>query len=194
MLILIPTQDGEQAEHIGEQAVAFAGMECDCKVQIDTEGVGFTKTVNEGFEGVNEYVCLLNDDCVPVTNDWLAVLKGEMDKREALNVWFAGPSGPCRTPPQASGRVGDKRRPQVVDHLAGFCLLVHPDALRELGTLDERFTHYASEVDWQWRAQRDHKARALWVPEVYVKHEVHPPANEEWWRQDQALLNGLWRR
>ena len=191
MLILIPTLDATNGHDTGERAASLAGMDCDWKLQVDNEGKGFVKTVNAGLAGVTDHVCLLNDDCVPEADGWLATLYAKMRKRESLNVWFAGPSGSCRTPPQNGGRVGDKRRPRIVDHLAGFCLLIHKDALKEMGGLDEQYIHYAAEVDYQWRARRDHGAYSLWVPEVYMEHEVHDP-HHEWWVQDQQKLSELW--
>lgn len=133
-------------------------------------------------------MCLLNEDAEPVTPSWLRTLTEEMHRREGLRVWFAGPSGPCRTAPQNGGRVGDKRRPRVVGHLAGFCLLIRREALDALGGLDERFVHYGSDVELQWRARREHGARSLWVPGVYCKHELHPPRRMDWHEKDNRLL------
>lgn len=163
------------------------------EVVVDENGEGFTATVNRGLEDYAGDVCLLNDDAVPLTDDWLAILKREMDRREALNVWFAGPSGPCRTAPQNGGRVGDHRRPRLVSHLAGFCLLIKAEAVEKLGQLDDRFIHYASDVDFQLRARKDFGSRSLWVPGVYVKHELHPP-RQLWWDQDQQLFTAIWGR
>lgn len=164
-------------------------MEVD--VIVDVSGEGFTATVNRGLIGCIGDVCLYNDDALPLTDGWLASLKEEMDWRSALRVWFAGPSGPCRTAPQNGGRIGDLRRPRLVKHLAGFCLLVKAEAVQLLGGLDERFTHYASEVHWQRQCWHDHGARALWVPSVYVNHQLHLP-HQEWWEHDQALLAEIW--
>jgi len=160
------------------------------EVVVDEGGEGFTATVNRGLAYDGD-VCLLNDDAEPLTDNWLAILKQEMDKREALKVWFAGPSGPCRTRPQNGGRVGDHRRPRLVG-LAGFCLLIKAEAIGRLGELDERFTHYASDVDYQLRAQRDFGARSLWVPSVFVQNELHPP-RQPWWGEDQRTFKKIWR-
>jgi len=189
MLILIPTQNEEQAARTGELAVSLAGLECEYRVQVDADGEGFTKTVNRGITDYSGHICLLNDDCVPITQDWLAILKEEMDRRVPLGVWFAGPSGPCRTAPQNQGRIGDRRRPRIVDHLAGFCLLGVPGVFR-LG-LDEQFAHYGSDVDLQWRMRREYDKQPLWVPEVYVEHVLHEP-HKAWWEQDQQKLRDLW--
>jgi len=174
--------------------VATAGVpNVETDLVADESGEGFTATVNRGLEGYAGDVCLLNDDAMPLTDGWLAILKREMDRREALTVWFAGPSGPCRTAPQNGGRMGDHRRPRLVSHLAGFCLLIKAEAIQRLEALDDRFIHYASDVDYQLRARQDFGARSLWVPSVYVEHELHPP-RQPWWDEDQQLFAAIWGR
>jgi hypothetical protein len=189
--IVIPTLDPDKALKTADLARERAGCECRVIIQHDEDGLGFTATVNEAIEGVPGYIALLNDDCIP-SQGWLATLIEEIEKRAKLNVWFAGPSGPCRTHPQNSGRKGDHRRPRSVKHVAGFCLVARPGAFDALDGLDPDFTHYASEVDAQWRARRDHGAKSLWVPSVYVDHELHPPLSE-WWARDQTILHNKWR-
>lgn len=191
--ILIPTTDLQRAEKTAQLAAITAGVpNLEIDIIIDEGREGFTATVNKGLRRCEGAVCLLNDDAVPLTERWLALLRDEMDRRSALRVWFAGPSGPCRTAPQNGGRVGDRRRPRLVNHLAGFCLLVKAEAVEVLGGLDERFRHYGSDVDWQRRARRDFGARSLWVPGCFVKHELHPP-RQPWWDEDQKLLEEIWR-
>lgn len=191
--ILVPTTNVRQAERQAWRAADMAGVpNLGIKILVDEAREGFTTTVNRGLKRCPGDVCLLNDDAMPLTEGWLAILRDEMDRRSALRVWFAGPSGPCRTAPQNGGRVGDQRRPRLVSHLAGFCLLVKAEAVEVLGGLDERFRHYGSDVDWQRRARRDFGARSLWVPGCFVKHELHPP-RQPWWDEDQKLLEEIWR-
>lgn len=120
---------------------------------------------------------------------WLATLWDELESRP--DCWFAGPSGACRTAPQCSGSKDDERLPQVVSHVAGFCLVIKREALQALGPLDEAFTHYGSDVDMQWRAQRDHGKRSLWVPGVFVDHGLHDP-HEPWYSQDNITFWQRW--
>ena len=189
--IITPTLDVDKAYATGELAIKRAGLDCDQIVIEDWARSGFTHTVNRGLDAIKDGdVCILVDDCEP-EEGWLLGLQEAVYERQALKVWFAGPSGPCRTYPQAGGRKGDQRRPRVVQHLAGFCLYVTRDCLDELGGLDERFYHYGSDVDWQRRAARDYGATSLWVPGCYVGHKVHPP-HQEWWEKDQALLQSRW--
>lgn len=160
----------------------------------DQRREGWSRTINEGLRSVEDSlrddVLLLNEDCVPQTDGWLAVLHKEMYARP--EVWFVGPSGPCRTPPQNSGKPGSTVPPQLVTHLAGFCLLIHRDAIASLQRVDEGYRHYGSDVDLQWRARREHKKRSLWVPRVYVHHDLHQPV-EPWWTMDQMRLRKRWR-
>ena len=44
--------------------------------------------------------------------------------------------------------------PFPCDHPLGAAMLVRPEALQEVGLLDERFFMYCEEVDWCWRAKR----------------------------------------
>jgi hypothetical protein len=189
--VVIPTLDAERAQETADLARERAGVDCRVVIAEDPQRRGFTSNVNDAVEGLRGYICLLNDDCEP-SQDWLRVLVEELEKRQKLNVWFAGPSGPCRTRPQNQGRRGDQRRPRTVKHVAGFCLLIRPGVWGVLGGLDDSFVHYASEVDMQWRARRDYSARSLWVPEVFVDHELHPPLSE-WWARDQTILHNKWR-
>lgn len=188
---IIPTIDLDAAKETAELAVESAGTELDITIVHDEAREGYTRTVNQGLKAIEpgDHVVLLNED-VRMTHGWLHILATEVDRRDALGVWFAGPSGPCRTEPQCLGRPGDKRRPRIVDHVAGFCLFIKAEAFEKLGLLDERFQHYASDVDYQWRGAKLGK-RVLWVPGVYADHELHDP-QQEWWNKDHALLNQKW--
>ena len=189
--IVIPTLEPERAAETAKLATTRAGIDCRAIVVHDEGRCGYTRAVNVGLaQAEGGDVCLLVDDCVP-GEGWLRALVEAAETRASLGVWFAGPSGPCRTPPQNGGRVGDLRRPRLVPHLAGFCLYVRRACIEQLGGLDEAFIHYASDVDWQRRARRDYGATSLWVPGVYVDHGLHPP-HREWWIQDQARLREIW--
>jgi GT2 family glycosyltransferase len=155
-------------------------------VAVDESRSGWTKNINRHLPDDDD-LCILNDDCV-VRIGWLATLWDELEGRE--NCWFAGPSGPCRTPPQNSGHPNDERPPQVVSHVAGFCIVVKREAVKALGPLDETLIHYGSDVDWQWRAQRDYDKTSVWVPSCYVDHGLHDP-HEPWYSMDNHIF---WKR
>jgi len=86
----------------------------------------------------------------------------------------------------------DDRKPMLVSHLAGFCLVIRKTALAQVGLLDERFKHYGSDIDYQWRARERGGGRSVWVPEVYVDHELHRP-RQPWWREDNELFRRVWQ-
>ena len=186
--LIVPTLDIVNGTMTASQAAMNAGMPCRVVIAVDSVRQGYTKTVNEALADVEGDAVILVDDCVTGPG-WLAALREAVYARESLKVWFAGPSGPCRTWPQNNGRRGDKRRPKLVSHVAGFCIYARAEAVA-LG-LDERFCHYASDVHWQRVARQKYGARSLWVPQVYVDHELHPP-HQEWWDHDQALLAEIW--
>jgi len=199
MLIVIPTLDRMMAMTAANQALLLAGLEnVRAIVAVDEERTGWTRNVNrnlpltmnqDGTWTANDDLCILNDDC-QVRLGWLATLWGELEDRNEY--WFAGPSGPCRTAPQNTGRLNDERRPQEVSHCAGFCLVVKREAIQALGPLDETFRHYGSDVDWQWKAQRDFKKKTLWVPGVYVAHGLHEP-HEPWYALDNMQFWKRWQ-
>jgi len=185
----------EQAEASAHRALENCGID-NVRVIIaeNMEGEGYVKGMNKALSQVpeGEYFVCLNDDSFPETDNWLDIMLAEMEKRAMMKVWFAGPSGGCRTPPQSNGRIGDKRRPKLVKHVAGFCMLCHPNVLEKVGLMDNTFLHYAGEIDWQWRATKHHGAKALWIPSVFVQHQVHEP-HHDWWQRDHSLLTQKWR-
>ena len=187
--IIVPTLLRCDGVVTASRAQARAGMPSRTLIAVDYDRKGFTRTVNEALKEVKEDAVILVDDC-EVPENWLRDLHDAVYERQKLNAWFAGPSGPCRTYPQAGGLPNDKRRPRIVAHLAGFCLYATADAVA-MG-LDERFIHYASDVHWQREANRLFGAQSLWVPSVYVNHGLHPP-HQEWWEHDQQLLAEIWR-
>lgn len=191
--IVIPTLDVDKARVTANLAIKRSiDVPGRAVIILDRKREGYTRTVNRALENCGSGdVCILVDDCEPCEG-WLYALQQALYERSSLKVWFAGPSGPCRTAPQNGGRQGDLRCPRIVSHLAGFCLYVRRDCLKQLGGLDEAFIHYASDVDWQRRATRDFGAKSLWVPSVYVDHTLHPP-HMEWWGKDQEMLHSLWR-
>jgi hypothetical protein len=191
--VVVPTLDRERGKRVAQAACDNAGTDAYPAVSVDHNHEGYTATVNRALRQLEgETVCLLVDDCA-TSDGWLCALNEAMIERAKSNCWFAGPSGPCRTIPQNGGRPGDRRQPQFVMALAGFCLLIHRDALIMLGGLDARYRHYASDIDLQFRGRQYYGARSLWVPGVYVAHELHAPL-EPWWTQDHETMSTIWRK
>lgn len=184
--VLMPTINPEQAQETARLNEQRARAPIETWILVDKDRQGYTKTVNKGLAEVDGDVCIVVDDAV-MSDGWLKAFVEEVEKRRALNVWFAGPSMRCRTPPQNTGRPGDCRRPRIVPHICGVVLYATAEAVT-MGPLDERMVHYACDVDWQRRAA----GRSLWVPSVWCDHELHPPARMDWWQNDHRVLHQKW--
>jgi GT2 family glycosyltransferase len=186
--LIVPTLDPLAGAKALSHAKRNAGVPVEPLLIVDEVKAGFTRTVNRGLSHLKGDTCIVVDDCC-FTYGWLETLHEVLHSREKIG--FVGPSGPCRTAPQNGGEPHDTGKPQYVSHLAGFCLLIHGGVLRDFGILDERYKHYGSDVDYQWRA-RAQGWRSVWVPNVYVWHELHEPI-EPWWFEDNAVFEQEWR-
>lgn len=183
--IVIPTLSPNKAYATGQVAQESAGIYTRLYIVHDTKGLGFTRTVNRGLRKIQKgHICLLNDDVFPMTDDWLRKMCDAIADTPELGL--AGPSGPCRTPPQNTGLPGDPYGIKQVSHLAFFCTLIKRNVIDAIGLLDEDFIHYGSDVDYSWRAR---KAGIIpsWVRHVYVDHGVGEFL-EPWHTQDAAML------
>ena len=93
--IIIPTLDLNTAAETARLAMANAGCDVWPNIIVDEQGEGFTRTVNRGLRTLSTpYVCLLNDDAIPITDNWLVLLRDAIDSKPEYG--FAGPSGRCR--------------------------------------------------------------------------------------------------
>ena len=193
LYIVMPSPDLAHAQATMDGALYLSGADCQAHIEHDPHRTGYTATVNRGIRTVMERgdcdaVCVLGDDARPSTNGWLAELRDAMQL--SSNTGFAGPSGPCRTAPQNTGKMHDAPGVFPVSHVAGFCVLVRGDVLR-MGLMDEAFAHYGSDVDWQWAAKRDGGWNSVWVRHVYCQHEVHA-MRQPWGAKDGALMRKKW--
>lgn len=189
--LIVPATDPRQGQQTMDGLLAKAGIEANPIVIDDSQRSGYTAACNRGLAQAIDSrtdACICVDDVEPVTNDWLAKLNEALYLNDA--VWFAGPSGACRTPPQNSGRPGDPRPIQYVSHVAGFCWLIKSEALERLGLMRAELENYGSEVDYQWLG-RELGGRTVWVPSVYMGHELHAPRQPEW-DEDNARFKDIW--
>lgn len=194
--LIIPTLSPARGLATLKYASANAGIGVGGCVIWDRDGQGFTRTVNAGLRdvldpeeapGVSSFLCLLNDDVRPRTRGWLRTLVSALLERPGAG--FSGPSGPSRTPPMCWA-TGPEDAPAVtVAHLPGFCLVIRQEVVWSCGFLDEGFTHYGSDVELQIRS-RAAGWSSVWVPSVWVDHELGEPI-EPWWSEDQGRLAEL---
>ena len=64
----------------------------------------------------------------------------------------------------------DYSRAAEVDQPMGSFLLLTRAALEKVGLLDPQFPIFFNEVDWCWRAKRDHGFRIYYTPDAAVTH------------------------
>ena len=185
MYVICPTLDKKTATKQAQANLSKAGLKSGLVVVEDVNREGWTKTVNRGW--ADDDLCILNDDCV-CPEGWLLALWDALLSRSQAG--FAGPSGACRTAPQSMGRPGDTQDPRFVSHLAGFCLMIKR-RVAQSGKLDEAFVHYGSDTAYQWEARRKLGVRSLWVPRVYICHELHAP-HQPWYKRDNELFRQRW--
>ncbi|MDQ2798353.1 MAG: hypothetical protein M3Y13_01770, partial [Armatimonadota bacterium] len=57
-----------------------------------------------------------------------------------------------------------------VDQPMGSFLLLTRAAVEKVGLMDPQFPIFFNEVDWCWRAKREHGLRIYYTPEVVVTH------------------------
>ena len=168
--IIVPTLDWAVGIKTGRAALANAGCDALLDIIVDEYGEGFTRTVNRGLRTLSTpYVCLLNDDAYPVTDNWLVLLRDAIDSKPEYG--FAGPSGRCRGEVQSSGWPGMPYGLRNVLLLSFFCVLIKRAVLEDVGLLDEDFAHYASD-NWLMFEAYKRGWRGVLVQHVFVEHAV----------------------
>jgi len=188
--LIVPSLNKDRARETGQRARVSAGYPSTLFVAYDKDRSGFTKTVNNALRKTQSpFVCLLNDDARPFTSGWLRHLVNALIERP--NAGFAGVSGNCRTRPQAFGLPGSPYGVIEVGHVAFFCTLIRRRALEDVKYLDEKFIHYGSDVDVQWRAKR-HGWKSVWVRHVYVYHDLGDFI-QPWKNIDQETFDRRWK-
>lgn len=183
--ILIPTLAAARGADTGKRALLAAG--CDARLLVvDGPRRGFTATVNDGLAQVQagEDVCILNDDVALFTYGWLALLS--LALHSASNIAMTCPTGHSHTSPMARGKLGDSGL-EDVQHVPFWCVLLRAAALAQLGPLDARFIHYASDSNYCDRALLA-GWRNVWVRDVWLQHAGHGSGLiTEWAEHDRQV-------
>lgn len=185
--IIIPTLSKDRGQSTGEMALANKGQ-CEATLIIshDPNRTGFTRTCNRGIRraGPDTDICLLNDDVLWFQQGWLATLQRALYSNGKFAV--IGPSGGSNTSPMRSGKLGMKGL-QAVRHLPFWCVLIKRKVIDQLGLLDERFIHYASDSHYCDRIKK-HGWKVMWCRDVFLKHKRHgSKLQSKWKKHDQAL-------
>ena len=189
--IVIPTLDAQHGERTGRLATLSAA----CKTRLIVVAGpkrGFTKTVNDGLKQLkeDEDVCILNDDVAGFQHGWLATLQRALYSDKTFGI--VGPSGKSA----AISRTGTRHDSglQKCEQLSFWCVLIKRAVIEQIGILDERFIHYASDNEYCIRAKRK-GWKIVWVKDVFLKHVGHGSGLQgKWKQQDHHELNRYLKR
>jgi len=174
-----------------------AGVPVELIASHDKHGEGFTKAVNRGWRAALDvddvtHLTVINDDTHPdrIETGWLRRLVEALESH--TNFGVCGPSGPCRTDPQKSGKPGMPKRVVGVQpySLAFFMVVMKRQVMDDVGLLDENYIHYGSDNDWCHRAAKA-GWRVVWVQDVYMPHDVGS-IKHEWRAHDRSLYLNKW--
>lgn len=151
------------------------------------ENLGYAGGMNAGISfwqarAPDTPILLVTPDCRVADNVALALWQG-LDAGETAGA--VGPVVVYREAPLrrigAGGRADPRRRrislipeiqtstPYDVDWIEGCCMMLRPQALREVGGLDEEYFLYYEEIDFCQQLKRS-GWRVRVVPTVYVRH------------------------
>lgn len=185
--IVIPTAGIKDADAVGARACETAGVETLLIISRDPEATGFSRTINRGWVQVPDGydALLLNDDVAGFYPGWLAELQEAMYSREDIGI--IGPSGDCATAPIDTWEMGDGTGIVSVRHFPFFCTLIRRECFEELGMLDERYIHYASDYDY---CDRAHVAGwyVVWCRDVVIDHELNGSEQRHAWAMHDLTL------
>lgn len=189
--VVIPTLHPDRAGALLERVQETAGMPVLGVIVADYERRGGTRTLNDGVAAALNTgapaVLLLDDDVEFPQQGWLRQLA---DALEAPHVGAVGPSLPCRGP--QNGRPEPGLDAANMPLLCGACVLYKRAALEDVGQLDERMQHYASDTDHAFLL-RNHGWRLQWVQDVQIGHEIAGNGFfPEQWAKDHAVLEQKW--
>jgi len=188
--IVIPTAGIKDAAAVGKAATKTAGVETHLIISPDPDATGFTRTVNRGLEQVPDGydVLLLNDDVEGFYPGWLAELQKAMYSREDIGV--IGPSGDCGTAPIDTWEQGDGTGMVGVKWFPFFCTLIRRECYDQVGKLDEKFIHYASDYVFCDEA-RYRGWYVVWCRDVVLDHELNGSKRRQAWAGHDLSLYQL---
>jgi len=142
--------------------------------------------VNRGLTWVqgDQDALILNDDVSDFGNGWLRDLSRRL--YSAPDIGMVGPAGDVTTAETRNWKPSDRGVVEV-SHLSFWCVLIRHEVLVELGLLDERYIHYASDFDYCDRA-RQRGWRLLWDRDVTLTHQLAGSGTQVAWRAHDLSL------
>jgi GT2 family glycosyltransferase len=187
---VIVVDNGSQDGSVSEVKKAFPSVHL-----IENErNLGFAKAVNQGLQKASgRYVLLLNSD-TQVKNETIERLISVMEAHsdvgiagaQLLNSDSSRQNSIANFPSLATelfnksllkwlfpktfpGKERDSHEPIEVDSVIGACMMARPDAIHQVGPLDEDYFLFLEETDWCYRMKK-----AGWkiyhVPQAEVYH------------------------
>jgi len=128
------------------------------------ENVGWVKAVNRGIrQSSAPYVCVMNNDTVVETDDWLARLIGVAEMAGDIGLVNPDFEGKCGCPRAA--------KPYIeIDFCRGYCIVIKRSVIDAIGGLDEAYgLGYYDDDDFSVRAIRA-GFRCVKANNVTVRH------------------------
>ncbi|MFO7816103.1 MAG: glycosyltransferase family 2 protein [Desulfovibrionales bacterium] len=159
----------------GSQSYIASLHSPDTKTILLEKNIGFAAGNNKGLEvATGEKICFLNSDAF-VTKGWLSRMVQCMDRTGA------GMVGPWTNRAKGSQRRKLKhrliplfcRRPQKVQYLSFFCVLIDRSVFREIGNLDDSFALGTYEDDDFCKRALNAGFDLIIEGKSWVRHEGH---------------------
>lgn len=194
--IIIPTLKRSKAEYTYELAIKSDGTLLGLPfvkpiIVVDEDRSGFTSTVNEGIEESrsNSDICLLNDDVYRFQFGWLALLHRALHTHKRLGI--VGSSGKCASVQGKGDLQANDFGLKLVNNVSFWATLIKREVIDDIGPLDSRFIHYASDVYYCYCA-RQSGWKVGWYKSVYLWHQHHGSGLQSKWKtHDQRLYRKL---
>ncbi len=184
--IVMPTIDLKRATETMIRAEAEADIDTVTVFVPDTQRRGFTKTCNEGMRAASSDtdILLLNDDVSDFPASWLRALSDTL--HSSPKIGLVGPAGDVSTAETHDWTPGDIGRVNV-GHLSFWCVLIRRAVIDEIGLLDERYIHYASDFDYCDRAIAA-GWRCVWEKGVTLTHQGAASGGQRAWKGHDLSL------
>lgn len=159
-IILIDNGSAEDTKIFLEN---FKSSNKDVVLVRNEDNLGWVKAVNQGLHlSVDPYVCVMNNDVIVKTDDWLAKLIRVADLEP--DIGLVNPGFDVKKKLSQEGPFIE------VDFCRGYCMLIKRAVIERIGTLDEAYgLGYYDDDDYSVRAIRA-GFRCVRANDVIVEH------------------------
>lgn len=206
ILSLIKLSEYDMGHRNLARSIECAGVPVQPVIICDDFNTGFVKAFNRGMQALLyghdwpgsgpvftdwEYVCLMPADMYHYQDDWLKRLVAVADSNPLFG--FVAPSKRCGTPPQKHSTPGMTPGFEIVKHLAFDGGIIRWEVFDTIGMLNEIYHHYGADGEFVHTAQEE-GFLAVWVRDVWARHEWTPDGYPEWVKHDRPLYYSRWTR